>query len=522
MRIALFATAALVGCCLSSTPAPTSRTPVAGDSPLAAMFVRVAADTGVPADVLAAVSWNETRFHFATPGGSDSHAFQSGLMALIDAGAQPGATLGPLGPLGPRDLHRGAQLAGVTDDAACTDPEASIRAGAALLREHMIDGDVTPALVAYGGESFAHAIEQALARGIDGRDDAGRTIVVAAHPGVRAPGISTITQASGYPGAQWVPAYSGNYQTATRGIGDIKSIIIHDTEGSYAGTLSWFQDPDAQVSAHYVVRSSDGHIAQMVDEKNIAWHVACYNTSTIGIEHEGYAAKPAQWFTEAMYTESAKLTAYLADKYMVPKEHRTGGIQGHGEAPDCSDHTDPGPGWNWDHYIDLVRTGGASQFKAGDITVAAPNVIASGELATVTVTIANTGSAAWDLDATRIGTQDPQDRESAFFVDGDWLSPNRATAVDARTEPGTSGTFTFQIRGPEVREPTVYDEAFAFVQEGVTWFGPTFHVVVQVRPSVGDDDDPGTGGGCNATGSGGIACAMLAFGVPLRRRRRRP
>ena len=32
---------------------------------------------------------------------------------------------------------------------------------------------------------------------------------------------------------------------------------------------------------------------------------------------------------------------------------------GHGEAPDCSDHTDPGAGWNWTHYLDLVRTGGA-------------------------------------------------------------------------------------------------------------------------------------------------------------------
>jgi hypothetical protein len=190
-------------------------------------------------------------------------------------------------------------------------------------------------------------------------------------------------------------------------------------------------------------------------------------------------------------------------------------------------HTDPGPGWNWPHYIDLVRTGGAAQFKGEDIVVEAPEVITSGETATVTVTIKNTGTAAWDLDATRIGTQDPQDRDSALFVDGDWLGPNRATAVDAKTGAGTLGTFTFQIRGPSVREPTVYDEAFAFVQEGVTWFGPTFHVVVQVRPSSGAVDD-GMGGGCNATGSAGnaagsfvIACAMLALGVPVRRRRRR-
>ncbi len=504
MRIALFAAAALAGCAVSGSPTEASRTPVAGDSPLADIFVRVGADTGVPADVLAAVSWNETRFHFVTPAGPHSHAFETGPMALTESG--------------PRDLHRGAHLAGVSEDAVRTDPEASIRAGAALLRAYMIDGDVTAALRAYGGDAFAHAIDMALARGIDGRDGEGRRIVVAARPRVRAPGFTSVAQAAGYPGAEWIPAYSGNYQTANRGVDDIKGIIIHDTEGSYSGTLSWFKNPDANVSAHYVIRSSDGHIAQMVDEKNIAWHIGCFNTNTIGIEHEGYAAMPEKWFTEAMYVESAKLTAYLADKYRVPKEH--GPIQGHGEAPDCSDHTDPGPGWDWDHYIDLVRTGGAPQFFAENIVVEAPEVITSGELATVTVTITNTGTAAWDLDATRIGTQDPQDRDSAFFVDGDWLSPNRATAVDAKTDPDALGTFTFQIRGPEVSEPTVYDEAFSFVQEGVAWFGPTFHVVVQVRPAGVVDDEPMTAG-CSSAGSRGIACAMLVAGVPLLRRRRR-
>ncbi len=510
MRTALCATAALVGCGLSPSQPETSRTPVAGESPLAEIFARVGADTGVPADVLAAVSWNETRFHFATPGGPGSHAFETGPMALAESG--------------PRDLHRGAMLAGVTEHAVRTDAEASIRAGAALLREQMNGGDVTTALRVYGGERFDHAIANSLAIGIDGRDDNGRSVVVAARTLELAPGFSTVTQGLGYSGADWQPAYSGNYQAANRGLADIKSIVIHDTEGSFAGTVSWFKNPDANVSAHYVVRSNDGHIAQMVDEKNVAYHDACNNTNTVGIEHEGYAAKPQQWFTEAMYTESAKLTAYLADKYNIKKEH--GPIQGHGEANDCSTHTDPGPGWNWAHYIDLVRTGGAPKFTGQDLVVEAPDVIESGEVATVTVKLKNSGTAAWDLNATRIGTQDPQDRDSAFFVDGDWVEPSRATAVDAQTAAGSEGTFTFQIRGPVVAEPTVYDEAFSFVQEQVTWFGPTFHVVIQVRPATGSDDPGqdganGQDGGCNAAGSTGIACAMILLGVPVLRRRRR-
>jgi len=504
MRYGLWLFALSVGCAAPTTSSETARIAVAGDSPLADIFTRVAVDSGVPADLLAAVSWSETRFHFAHPE-ADSHAFEYGPLALAESG--------------PRDLHRGALLAGVSDEAARTDVEASIRAGAALLRSYAVGGDYNAALRTYGGDSFAVSIERALRRGIDGRDDAGHKVTIAARFDEKVPGFSSVAQGvNGYPGAEWIAANSGNYGNANRGVGDVKYVIIHDTEGSYAGTLSWFKNASANVSAHYVVRSSDGHIAQMVDEADVAWHDACFNTSSVGIEHEGYANKPEQWFTEAMYAESAKLTAYLADKYMIAKTHGTSSIMGHGEAPDCSDHSDPGPGWKWDHYMDLVRTGGAPSFAAEDMIVDAPDVIVSGEVATVTVTIANSGNATWDLDATRVGTQGPEDRESAFYVEGDWLAPHRATAVDAQTDPGATGTFTFQIRGPQVKQPTVYDEEFSFVQEGVTWFGPTFHVVVQVQPA-----DDGGSGGCSAgggSGSGG-AVVLLVLGAVRRRRRRR-
>src|SRR4029078_1230864 len=79
-----------------------------------------------------------------------------------------------------------------------------------------------------------------------------------------------------YAGALWSPAYSGNYQVASRGAAQINNIVIHTTQGSYSGTISWFKNAAANVSAHYVVRSSDGQITQMVDDKNIAWHDACF------------------------------------------------------------------------------------------------------------------------------------------------------------------------------------------------------------------------------------------------------
>ena len=57
----------------------------------------------------------------------------------------------------------------------------------------------------------------------------------------------------------------------------------------------------------------------MVEHADTAWHAQCYNGRSIGIEHEGYVQDPARWYTDAMYTESAKLTRYITDRHGIPK-----------------------------------------------------------------------------------------------------------------------------------------------------------------------------------------------------------
>ncbi len=488
----------LAGACvapLSESNAP--RVAVGGTSPLVGVFARVATETGVPAELLAAMSYVGTR------------------LRIVSATEHGRTTLGLLG-MSPEDLAAGAALAGVTDRAAATEPEASVRAAAALVKSRDPSARSLADFLSLFDDDERTALTDALVRGIDGRDAGGNTVTIAARPELdTSAGFGTSVQGLGsadYGPATWSAAYSGNFAVGNRT--KIDHIVIHDTEGSYAGSISWFKDPAANVSAHYVIKSSTGAITQMVKEKDVAWHDACFNSTTVGIEHEGYAAKPDLWFTEPMYIASAKLTAYLADKYGIPKEH--GFIVGHGEAPDCSDHTDPGPGWKWAHYIDLVKTGGAPTFLAGDAIVDAPTALVSGETGTVTITITNNGNVAWDLDLTRVGTALPQDRESAAFLDGDWLSPSRATGVDTRVEPGTTGTFTFEIVAPDVHETQVLDEAFQLVQGDATWFGPEMHVVFSVAPK-GDSSGCSAGGG----GSAGTVCAMLLLGVLSSRRRRR-
>ncbi|MGH9883555.1 MAG: N-acetylmuramoyl-L-alanine amidase, partial [Pyrinomonadaceae bacterium] len=138
----------------------------------------------------------------------------------------------------------------------------------------------------------------------------------------------------------------------------IRYIIIHTTQGSYAGAISWFQNPKARVSAHYVVRSRDGNIAQVVLQKDIAWHAGNrkYNQQGIGIEHEGFVDDKS-WYTDAMYKSSAALTRSLCMKFKIPMDRAH--ILGHYEFPTRSKHTDPGPLWDWKKYMQEVNPDGS-------------------------------------------------------------------------------------------------------------------------------------------------------------------
>ncbi|WP_406166032.1 N-acetylmuramoyl-L-alanine amidase [Streptomyces sp. NBC_00996] len=157
-----------------------------------------------------------------------------------------------------------------------------------------------------------------------------------------------------YPGAEWAQASASNYTASDRPTAyPLDYVIIHVTQATYSDTVSIFQNPQKKVSAHYLVRSADGHVAQCVREHDIAWHAGNwdYNTRSVGIEHEGWVDRPA-YFTNALYEESAKLTAAICTTYGIPKDRAH--IIGHYEVPG-TDHTDPGPNWDWTRYIRLVN-----------------------------------------------------------------------------------------------------------------------------------------------------------------------
>ncbi|NZA25597.1 N-acetylmuramoyl-L-alanine amidase [Luteimonas sp. SJ-92] len=171
-----------------------------------------------------------------------------------------------------------------------------------------------------------------------------------------------------YGPAIWNPAHSSNY-TASRSA-TVSAVTIHTAQGSYAGTISWFKNASANVSAHYVIRSSDGQVTQMVRHAHTGWHVRNHNSYTLGIEHEGYVNN-SSWYTSAMYNASAALVRHFCASYsaisctaaysgapssginVLPTSVR---IKGHQHFSGQT-HTDPGINWNWGHYYGLLNPG---------------------------------------------------------------------------------------------------------------------------------------------------------------------
>ncbi|MBB5868283.1 hypothetical protein F4553_001662 [Allocatelliglobosispora scoriae] len=368
--------AALLTAALTLASAPAAAH--APTNTLGRAFAEASAGYAVPQPLLIALAYAET--HLDQHPGQPSQDNGFGVMHLV---SNPTS----------HTLEQAAKLTGQSPAALKASAAENVRGGAAVLSayadEVLTRADRTrlsawyPVVARYSGASddatarlYADHVYELLGQGVRATASTGDLITVApqrvrpelgryatvAPAGAPSTGIAPAPGAAlaavpEYGPTRWVAASTANYG-AGRSSG-ITTVVIHVTQGSYAGTVSWFQNPSAGVSAHYVVKSSNGEITQMVREGDTAYHARSANAYGVGIEHEGFVADPS-WFTDAMYRSSAALTRYLCDKYGIPKS-RTG-IKGHNEIPG-NDHTDPGPNWNWNYYISLVNAGGGGGTK---------------------------------------------------------------------------------------------------------------------------------------------------------------
>jgi len=356
--------------------------PAVDDLDADTLFADAATEFGVPKDLLVAVAWVNSGF---APGedGHDEHAPAHGWLGLT-----------------PEQIADASALTGLSTADLETERAASIRGGAAVLAARR--GDLVPnadplrpdatwweVLVDFAGlepewlsHDWATDVMRTLQVGLVAQTVDGDVLRIepwtlpslAGVRYVRPPlnSASAFSGTDGYPGrARFVPAASSNQSNRSGGTDAIDRVVLHTTEGSYSGAISWFQNPSSDVSAHYVLRKNDGEVTQMVGDGDKAWHACSNNNDTVGIEHEGASSNPATW-TPQILDASARLTAWLVTQYDIPIDRSH--IVGHGEIQPshCSGRSDPGPHFPWDWYMDAVRgyagTGSPPTGTPGDST----------------------------------------------------------------------------------------------------------------------------------------------------------
>ena len=121
------------------------------------------------------------------------------------------------------------------------------------------------------------------------------------------------------PALKWTPSPNFSSRHGAR----VDLLVLHDMEGGYAGSIAWFANPRAQVSAHYCLNEDGTECTQMVDLADKAWHVCNYNPRSVGLEMAGYAKNG---FPSAQVEAAAEIFAWLAHHLQIPIRHSRGGV----------------------------------------------------------------------------------------------------------------------------------------------------------------------------------------------------
>ena len=281
------------------------------------------------------------------------------------------------------------------------------------------------------------------------------------------------------PQSEYLPTHTNYWEG--RGGAAIDYIVIHYTDISYARTLRAFNILASDVSAHYVIRG-DGHIAQIVHEADTAWHSGnyWYNLHSIGIELElDRVTNPA--FTAEQYYAVAALACAISARQgvLLDRAH----VIGHNQVPG-STHTDPGPTWDWPHFMwltSLCAPPTSATVHASFVSATPYPDISANQGALVSVVLRNTGSTAWrkgTAQEARLGI--PGNSPDLAFIGEGWPAPERpAVQREDIVPPGATATFSFKVKGAL---PGTYVLPLRGVVDGGAWMDDLgMFTVVTVR-----------------------------------------
>jgi N-acetyl-anhydromuramyl-L-alanine amidase AmpD len=207
---------------------------------------------------------------------------------------------------------------------------------------------------------------------------------------------------------------------AARTTGNPTHVSIHQMEGFYQGSISTFLTSPDEVSAHYLIRDSDGQVTQMVREARRANHTFRNNEYTLGIEQEGFKGQ-SNWYSNATYNSVIAIVKNMCARWTIPCTSVYTGpatdtesvqasslrIKGHQHySGQGGNRSDPGRFFNWTRF-------------ASGISGGAP-------VGTTVLDSFESGEGHFDMDPTASGstlgiaTTSTAERNSARFKNGAW------------------------------------------------------------------------------------------------------
>ena len=151
----------------------------------------------------------------------------------------------------------------------------------------------------------------------------------------------------------------------------VTMVVLHYTEMKPVETaLDRLCDPDAQVSAHYLI-SEDGDVTLLVPEEKRAWHAgaSCWrgvrdvNSASIGIEldHPGHGLgyRP---FADAQIDALIPLLARIVQRYDIPRAN----VVAHSDVAPAR-KTDPGELFPWERLAECGLALPVPRIALGDV-----------------------------------------------------------------------------------------------------------------------------------------------------------
>lgn len=136
-------------------------------------------------------------------------------------------------------------------------------------------------------------------------------------------------------------------------------IVVHRTEGNYAGSVNWLCDPRAKASAHLVMKADGSEVTQLVPLSMKAWAQCAFNGKGLSLEIEGFTR---DGFGGDTARAAARIVAWLCREYGIPPiwarggqgrgvcQHHDLGAAGGGHV-DCSGVGSP----EWMGFLELVK-----------------------------------------------------------------------------------------------------------------------------------------------------------------------